>query len=254
MAGAIKQVSTTGSSAASPSNLTVNLGSPSQAGNSLLLAVAVTGATPSITPLAGWTVVQNNVAPAGLAVGLFLLPGVLNTGINGVIVTVGGTGGGAVAALFEMNGAAPVTQDATATQNGTGTSYGNLALAATSQFNELLFYVVGFAAATLTPSNSADWSAVQGAVVSTNGTPNAQIACFFQNTPRGVTPTIGGSLSASVVNQENIARFSIPGSDIAVNGPGGSVFVGNVGTPAGALQVPQPQGIGNFFSGSIGVG
>lgn len=249
MAFQFNQIATAASAAASPTSITPSLPNPSGAGNSLILAVVATG-TPTITPPTGWTVIQNNVAPAGLAVALFILPGALNTGIQSVAVTLTATLGGAVAALFETN-ATTLSLDTSGTQNGTGTSYGNIGLSGTAQFQQLLFYVCGFAAATLTPSNTTVWSGAVGTAVSTNGTPNAQIACFFQVTANIRSSTIGGSFSASVVNQEDIARFFIPGSDAATNNPTG-VYVGAGGNPAGSLQVPQQQGIGNFYSGSTG--
>jgi len=243
---------TAASSAAGPSSITPALGVASQAGDTLLLAVVNTNTGGTITTPAGWTAIQSNVGPTGLDVGLFLLPGIQNPGITSVVVALGGTLGGAVAALFDFVGAAPIGLDATATQSATSNSYANLALAATAQYTQLLFYVCGFAAATLTPSNSADWSGAVGTAVSTTGAPNAQIACFFQITPDDPVPTIGGGLSASVVNQQDIARFNIPGSQVDTVGPGGATFVGTNNNPAGSLQVPQPIAPGNFFSGTTG--
>jgi|SRR5215469_2929178 len=254
---------TAASAAASPTSIAPSLTNPSKAGNSLLLVVVATG-TPTITTPAGWTAIQNNVAPAGLAVGLFTLQGLQNNGLQSVTVTITATAGGAVAVLIEFNGTPTLTLDVSGTQSATSNSYGNIALAATSQINELLFYVCGFAAATLTPSNSADFSGAIGTAVSTNGTPNAQVACFFENTQKGVTPTIGGSLSASVVNQQDIARFSIAGSVVPTIGVNGASFVGQSlnppGIAAGATATqpivvgtaPQPIGQGNFFSGTTG--
>jgi hypothetical protein len=219
----------------------------------LLLAVVVTGTTPSITTPAGWTAIQNNVAPTGLACGLFLLNGPGNVGITGVTVTVGGSGGGAVAALFNFIGASPATVDASGTQNGTGTSYSNFTVGVALPAGELLFYMVGFAAATLTPSNNAAWSGVLGAVVSTNGTPNAQLGCFIVfNSGQVPFPSLGGSLSASVVNQENQVHLGVPGTFTPVIGPGGATFVGQSLNPAGPLEVPQPIGTGSFYSGTSG--
>jgi len=243
---------TAASSAAGPSSIAPSLGAASQPGDTLLLAVVNTNASGTITTPAGWTAIQSNIGPTGLDVGLFLLPGALNSGIQSVTVTLGGTTGGAVAALFNFIGASPITLDTSAIQSATSNSYANLALAATSQYGELLFYVCGFAAATLTPSNSADWSGAIGTAVSTSGAPNAQIACFWQVTPKGITPTIGGGLSASVLNQQAIARFFIPGSNVSPAGPGEATFIGAGGNPAGSLQVPQPQAPGNFFSGTTG--
>lgn len=244
-----KQIAVAASAAASPTSIQPFLPVPSAAGNPLLLVVVATG-TPTITAPAGWQVVQNNVAPAGLAVAVFFLPGTLNTGLSNQSVTITATLGGAVAVLMEW----PVPSmavDASATQNATAASYGNLAIPGTAQLNEILFYCAGFAAATLTPSNGADWNPATGTGVSTNGTPNAQVACFISVVTSAQAAAIGGSLSASVVNQEVAVRFFAPGVDTLTRGAQGN-FVGQSLNPAGSLQTPQPIAAGNFYSGTVG--
>ena len=246
------QTGTAASSAASPTSIAPSFANPSKAGNPLLLIVVATG-TPTITPppaSGGWQVIQNNVAPAGLAVGVFFLPGSFNVGQQNQTVTIVATAGGAVAVIMEW----PIPSmavDNSATQNATSTSYANLTIPGTAQLNEILFYVCGFAAATLTPSNGADWNAATGTAVSTNGTPNAQVACFISVVTTAPSNAIGGSLSASVVNQQDAVRFFAPGVDTFIRGAQG-VFVGQSLNPAGSLQTPQPIAPGNFYSGTVG--
>lgn len=244
-----KQTATAASSAASPTSIAPSLPAASSAGNPLLLVVVVTGTT-AITAPAGWTTIQNNAAPSGLQVGVFFLPGTLNTGLQSQSVTITATLGGAVAVLFEWP-VPTMAVDASATQNATSTSYGNLVIAGTAQLGEILFYVCGFSATTLTPSNGADWNAATGTAVSTNGTPNAQVACFISVVTTAQAATIGGTLGASLINQQDAVRFFAPGVDTITKGAQGS-FVGQSLCPAGSLQVPQPIAAGNFNSGTVG--
>lgn len=244
------QTSPAASNAASPTSIAPSLTNPSKAGNPLLLIVVATG-TPTITPPTNWQVVQNNVAPAGLALGVFFLPGTLNnTGLQSQSVTIVATAGGAVAVLMEWP-VPSMSVDNSATQNGTGTSYGNLTVPGVAQVGEILFYVCAFAATTLTPSNGADWNGVTGTAVSTNGTPNAQVGCFISVQTSAPSNAIGGTLGASVVNQEVSIRFFAPGTD-TFNKSAQGTFVGQSLCPAGSLQVPQPIAAGNFYSGTVG--
>lgn len=202
MVATLLQSNTAASSVASPVSVTPTLGVASTKGNLLLLSVCVTGTTPSITTPAGWTLIQTN-APSGLVTSLFALsnnPG----GITSVVVTVGGTGGGAVAAIFEFSGMGMVQSiEALTFTTGTSNTYTGVAAAQLPSFpnflNELIFYTIGFAATSLTPANSGEWSAVVGGIASTNGVPNAQIASFWGIQGVESLPVIGGSLGASVI-------------------------------------------------------
>lgn len=181
-------------------------GGSSSPGTLLLLAVVVTGTSPTITTPAGWTQIGAGINGAALTVqfySFFNNPGA----IASVAVTLGGTVTGAVASIFEFPQASPGSLSSSANQSGTGTSYGDAPLAISTQAGELLFYMVGFVPATLTPNNSSEWSAVVGA-----GTQGAvtQLACFWgvSNIPF-TTEKIGGSFSASVANAEQVARFTL---------------------------------------------
>lgn len=235
MAQGLLQSATAASSAASPTSITPTLAAASTAGNLLIIAVAVTGTSPTITTPTNWASLGAN-SQAGLAFVLYRYennPG----GITSVVITVGGTGGGAVAAIFEFQGMTPYKFDTNATQASAGsTSYANKALAVTTRYNDLLFYATAFAAATLTPSNTNEWSPVIAAI-STNGTPNAQLGCFWGLSVLNSTETMSGTFNASVVNAQTIARYIVAGSQ--------QETYNNVGGMSGQL-------VGQFFQGMIG--
>lgn len=180
-------------------------GGSSAVGTLLLLAVVVTGTSPTITTPANWTSV-GGINGASLTIQLYSF--FANSGgIASVAVTLGGTVTGAVASIFEFSGASPGSVSNTANQLGTGTSYGDAPLSISTQSGELLFYMVGFVPATLTPNNSAEWSSavgtgIQGAVT--------QLACFWGiTTVPASREKIGGSFSASVANAEQVVRFTL---------------------------------------------
>jgi hypothetical protein len=181
-------------------------GGSSSPGSLLILAVVVTGTSPTVTTPAGWTQIGTGINGAALTVQFYSL---FNNagGIASVAVTLAGTVTGAVASIFEFAQASPGVLSASANLSGTGTSYGDAPLAISTQAGELLFYMAGFVPATLTPNNSSEWSAAVGTGV--QGI-LAQLACFWgvSNIPLS-TEKIGGSFSASVANAEQVARFTL---------------------------------------------
>lgn len=218
MANGLLQSNTAASAAASPASISPALAAASTPGNCLILVVCVTGTAVSITTPAGWTLIQTATIAATLSVAMFVLPNNVG-GITSVAVTVTATGGGAAAAIFEFTGQGPTaTVESSANTTATSNSYANPGLSPlVPAANELMFYAIGLAAATVTPANSSEWSSVVGAAVSTSGTPNAQIACFWGNpydpgigvvlAPPTFNSVIGGSLSASVAHGQVGARF-----------------------------------------------
>lgn len=237
MAIALKQSGQTSSSAVSPTSITPSLGVASTAGNLLLLTVVVTGNPVSITTPANWTLVSSSTIAGALSVALFMQANAPS--LTSQAVTITATGGGASASIFEFSGVGPTIQvEASGQANATSNSYGTGLTPATVPFaNELLFYVVGFAAATLTPSNSFEWSGNTAGAVSTGGTPNAQIANFWGISPGNFPSSIGGGFSASVVHGQVEGRFFVQGSD--------SITLDIVGGNAG-IYVPT------FYQGMIG--
>lgn len=198
MAITLVQSTSVATSAASPVLITPTFTNPTKPGNFLVLVLSLTGTALSITTPAGWSSVDQK-SSAGILAGLFVLPNNAG-GITSVAVTIADTTGGASAALFEFNGIGPnASLEGFGDGSATGTSFGATALPAyVPDNNELSFFVVGFAAAVLTPLNTPDWTGPVATAVSTNGVPNAQIACFYSFAQQGNLSNTGGSFNASV--------------------------------------------------------
>lgn len=236
MAISLLQSNATASAAASPTSITPTLGSPSTAGTLLVLAVAATGSAPSITsPGAGW-VAFGNSAPGNLARALFYMlnnPG----GITSVPVTVSAATGGAAASIFEFSGVGigAILEFSNAPANTNG-AFANPYTSNVPLTNELWFCAVHFQAGVLTPTTTPEWSAAVGAAVSTNGTPNAQIACFWAVNSSSNNPAISGTVSSN-----NWAVRALRFQTGASNG----ISNDNIGGLAGQL-------VGQFYQGMIG--
>jgi len=233
---------TAASAAAGPASITPTFGGASTAGNFLVLIVCVTGTTPSITTPGGWTSIRNNVTNA-IAFGFFIFPNNPG-GITSVAVTVGGTGGGAAAAMFEFtsmpNNISGAEVTGIFTSVGTPNPIVNVSGGIVPPFiNELVFCALAFAAATVNSNaNTPDLTNSVGNVVSTSGAPNAQLACFWGlsllNIPTGGNMTLG----TSVAVQFEVARFLSAFGQAVDYTPG---------SPRGAVWPP-------YYQGSIGIG
>ena len=251
-----------GTSVNSPATIAASLTSPSTAGTFLLLAVACTGSSPTISTPTNWTLVIG-ASNASIAVALFEFP--KNPGaISSVTVTLNNaTNGGAVASMFEFNpvfGVPTVEVQTAFTQNAQFAFSG--AVAQVQQLEEISLFIVAFQAS-VTATNfrtGGDYSGNTAGVSSTVATTNVTIVNEFAINASSTTPTqVGGNtnvgidLSGTAQTGIILVRFAGIGSAIG-RGAGSSVFESQAGNPAGSLQVPQPQQSGNFFSGSIGIG
>lgn len=208
MAIKLVQSGNAASSAAGPASITPALGVASTAGNLLVLCVTNTNTTGTITTPAGWTLLQSN-SQSGLVSNLYYI---INNagGITSVVVTLGGTAGGAVASIFEFSGVGGVAVDQNSIAGTTSNAFSAPTIT-TSLTGELCFMHVGYAAATLTPTASGEWSSAIG-TVSTTGAPNAQDSCFWAQSNVGNVPTLTGSFSASVIHAQNLVTFNVLGT------------------------------------------
>lgn len=233
MAIALVQSANAASNAAGPASIAPAYGVGTTAGNLLILCVTNTNTTGTITTPAGWTLLQAN-SQSGLISNLYYQ--LSNAGgITTVTVTIGGTAGGAVATLLEFSGIGTATLDQNSIAGTTSNAFTSPTIT-TSLTGELCIMHVGYAAATLTPTASGEWSAPIG-TVSTSGAPNAQDSVFWAVSHIGNVPTLTGALSASVLHAQNLTTFNVLGTLLVVKD--------NVGGLAGVY-------VGQFNQGMIG--
>jgi hypothetical protein len=193
----------------------------------LVLVVAVTGTSPSITNPANWTL-TNTSNNANIMCKVYIMPNNVG-GITNVAVTIGGTGGGAVAILLELAGASNIVTQTTANGNNVGSAAFNTpAFPISQEAGQLALYAVAYAAATLTLTNSANLA--QAATdVSTSGTPNAQLNVYWGNTVYFVRTLVTGTFDASVAHAQALFVLNILGSVVYTRaniGAGDVVVVG----------------------------
>jgi hypothetical protein len=235
------QSNTAASSAASPTSINPALSGNATPGNFLVVFVCVTGTSPTITSPTGWIAVRNSVS-GSVAFGMFVLPGC--TAITGPgAITVGGTGGGAAASILEFSGMGPsATLDLLTMFNNTSTSPSSTSAATAKPLytNELLLAGLMFAATTITNTTgtTGEYSTAVASVVSTNGTPNAQIAVYWGVSLSNVTlPNFQATLGASVSWLVAYVRYASLNSQIIQDT--------NIGGVAGQL-------VGQFYQGMVG--
>ena len=238
MAVTLAQSASAASSAASPTSITPTLSGGSTAGNLLILAVCCTGTSPTITTPANWTL---QVATVSATLALAVFTRINNPGnITAVAVTITATGGGAVASLCEFSRSiVAASVEATYAFQGAFGSFG-LGPSAPLQIGELTFITFGYQAATLTTGQKTqNMSANVASAVSTNGTPNAQIANFWGENSGATAleaPNISVSIPA-VTAGETLIRLTTADSSPLTN----DLVSGQSG-----IYVPQ------FYQGSIG--
>lgn len=262
-APALVQSNGVATSVNSPASITASLASASTAGNLLILAVTVTGATPSISTPAGWTLI-NSSGNASIAGALFILPRNAG-GITTVVVTLtNATNGGAAASMFEFSNvnANPPPQEFVQSFALTSSAFPFTgSVSQVQQLSELSFFTCGFQATTtlLGAGTGGDYSGNTAGATSTVATTNVTIVNLFAINAGSGTPTQGGggispgiSLNAAVASAVEFARLALGAGLTIGHGAGESVFVGQSLNPAGSLQTPQPIAPGNFFSGTTG--
>jgi len=220
------------SSVNSPTTITPTLGSGSTQGNILLLVVAVTGTSPTVTTPANWTLIQSSVN-SGISLYLFEIQNNLG-GITSVAVTVSATNGGAVGALFEYAGDGVgltgniQTPEYTAATSGAGTSLPDLFyLKRIVNAQELNFVAAAAFVATFSNTQTGEFGAnlIPANNQSSVATTNVRLECYQGFNPGPTTPTFALGLSAGGGCAMVVARFG--GTGPRLGSTDGSVYSGS---------------------------
>ena len=242
-------------SPATPGSLNVT------AGNALLLCVAVGGTNPTISTPAGWAPIGNRTGTAAITTAMFVQVNTVG-GATNPSVTLGGTITGWIATMFEFNNMATNALLIGNSNFGNAASTnvpnlfsvgnaGNIAGTLLPYLYLLFVYVVARPTATITPNNTGiNWSASQQPIAGVQGL--SMDMYFATSTQEGIYPSVGGTFGASVPSVEIAGWLTTLNSSLTVFGASGQLYVGQSLNPAGSLQVPQPIGQGNFFSGTTG--
>ena len=270
MAIVLKQSGTTGTSAAAPSNISVNF-SATVLGSALVVFVSATGAANvAITSLpAPWITIFNSSANS-LARALFVQPNNPG-GVTTVTVSLANTTAGGAAMIFgEFTGVAVSSPlDASVTTTSAGSTGQSTQFATIPPNSDEL--VLGDLACVVTTLNNITGSSpgfvLVGNVSSKVATTNAQEILYWKINAINLRTIWTTSLAASVANVQDISRYFAADS--------GAYVLNNIGGNAGILspsggvtpivggsptqinsgyggEVPSPPGSGVFFSGMIG--
>lgn len=232
------------SAANAPTSLVPTYSSGTTQGNLLVMVVACTGASPTISTPTNWTqclLTTNSTSALAIYCWGNNPGGVTATTVN----LTAPTSGGACACVFEFAGVGVntggIVKDNAAGQ-GTGTATGTVGpINNTSQLanDTLIIYAVSRAASTITPTFDPfyGWSGSQQAAVSTGSTTNVQVDTYFLECLTGPFPKMQATLGASVAWIAGYQRFA------SINSNFNTATVNN--GVSGIL-------VGSFYQGMIG--
>lgn len=195
------------------------------AGNFLVICVAATGTSPTISTPASWTQ-DSKLQVATLAHAVYVFPN--NPGsITSVIVSLGGTIQGVAAVAMEFSGVGSFNiKMGGAGDSQTGQTIVDQFQNAPPVTNQLLLACLGFATAVRTTTSTPDYNLGTGETVSTGGAPNAKATIVSGSNPYATQPFISHSLDASVIWSTINSRWTTILSEGLVRSPDG-VWVGH---------------------------